>query len=110
MNAIPCKRPKVDVIAHPSGVAGAYQAVCAVPGCDWTYNSVKTACQEAATRHRGQHRNAVPTIETKTLKSGRIADQCQFCGWVTAPGFSTVEDRKRQADQHLSDFHGLVSC
>lgn len=107
---IPCMRPKVDVIPHPSNVAGAYQAVCAVPTCGWTYNSVKTACQEAATRHRGLHRDAVPTVAVKQLDSGRTVEQCQFCGWVTPVGYSTVEDRKRQSDQHLTEHHGLVTC
>lgn len=75
---IPCKRPKVTVEPHPSGVAGAWQGICHVPGCSAEpYNSVKTACEEYAVRHRAEHRNAVPLIQVDKLNSGGHRASCE---------------------------------
>lgn len=108
MTTIPCKRPKVDVVPHPSDVAGAWQTRCRVPGCDHVFNSVKTACQEDATRHRAEHRDAVPatTIAPQITGPGQTAT-CD-CGarWV-AP---TKAHARTWLRHHLTLDHGLVEC
>ena len=109
MTAIPCRRPKVGVTPHPSNVAGAYQAACHVRDCGWTYNSVKTACQEAATRHRGEHRDAVPKTTLEKGTTGAYWATCA-CGWANdAPGVTTRTDVAMALDYHLSTAHGLVA-
>ena len=107
---VPCKRPKVDVIPHESGVAGAYQAVCRVPGCEFTFNSVKTACEEAAIRHRAGHRETVPETEILRFESGVYQASCS-CGWYReSPGVHTRADNQAALDFHLTYEHGLVVC
>lgn len=113
MTTIPCKRPKVTV-----GQRGdTYVVRCDVPGCgfqypaDARYVAVKTDADQHAGLHRSQHRNAVPRVRQSTV-SDEVAvkvDVCA-CGWVTPEGFSTVADRKRKLDEHLSAAHGLVVC
>jgi hypothetical protein len=104
---IPCKRPKITTEPHP-GVSGLWNHACAVPGCGWSFISVKSA--QEPKWHREDHRRAVPLVLPKTLDNGRLVDQCQHCGWVTPEGFTTIDDRKRKLDEHLVDHHGLVSC
>jgi len=106
---IPCKQPKVSVVTNKD-LSTTY---CLVPGCDWKYGpGVKTHVEQQATRHRAEHRGAVPKIEVIQLVSlvsaDREADQCQHCGWVTTG--STKTDRAAQVTCHLTAHHGLVSC
>jgi hypothetical protein len=105
--AIACKQPKVTVEGHPSGVAGACQAACAVPGCDWTFNSVKTACEEAAVRHRREHREAVP--RTWIERDPEYDVHCAPCGGHRRT-FGTRGDAEAWLTYHLRAEHGLVSC
>lgn len=109
---IPCKRPRVTVDQRVD--RDAFDVNCRVPGCDFTYPrdktfvALKSDAESTAARHRQEHRVAVPRIETKVLDSGREAEQCQHCGWVTTS--HTKTDRRAQVDYHLSSHHGLVSC
>lgn len=105
----PCKRPKVTVDPHPSGVAGADQATCHVPGCDWTYTSVKTACEQAAVRHRGEHREAVPVAQIDRLEGGGYRASCE-CRAYASDYPLTRTDADAWVGYHLSTVHGLVSC
>lgn len=107
MSAAPCKRPKVTVDTHPSGVAGADQATCRVPGCDWTYTSVKTACEQAAGRHRAEHRDLVPNAYLEHNTEWDV--YCTPCGGHRRT-FGTRTDAQAWLDYHLSTEHGLVSC
>lgn len=110
MTTIPCKRPKVGVEPHPSGVPGAWQGICHVPGCATEpYNSVKTACEEFARRHRAEHREAVPATWFEQLASGRYVFGCR-CGWQTNAGTVTRTDGEASLTHHLYAAHGLVVC
>lgn len=107
MAAVPCKRPKVTVEPHPSGVAGAWQGLCRVPGCPTPpYNSVKSACEEFAKRHRGEHRDAVPSIE-RTETGFTHEAHCPEHGLIC---HGTRTDVEASIAHHLSTQHGLVVC
>lgn len=110
---IPCKRPKVTIETSTAG-PGLYSVECWVPGCvQHVYGpAIKSDAQEHAKWHRGDHRAAVPKVESKTVHDAdgapREADQCQWCGWVTTPGTVTKTDRDASVAYHLSKHHGLV--
>lgn len=102
---IPCKRPRVPVVEN-NGVAVAY---CNVTGCDWKYGpGVKTDVNENATRHRGEHRAAVPDarLVKPTIDSPGYGATCA-CGWSVGPD-RTRADAQASIDCHLSSAHGLV--
>lgn len=109
MTARPCRRPKVTVDPHPSGVAGADQAVCHVPGCDWSFTSVKTACEEAAIRHRREHRDAVPVTQVDKLEGGGHRASCQ-CRAIASEHPMTKADADAWVSYHLTAVHGVVTC
>lgn len=107
--AIPCKRPKVtyDGDTHR----------CQVPGCGWTFRSVKSA--EEVRWHKGQHCDAVP----KTLILGNAWDgfrgQCGYSGKPVGCGgqlvvrgvhVQTYADCRKHLELHLVHDHGLVVC
>ena len=121
MNAIPCKRPKVTV--DPREPAhGTFDVNCRVPGCAWTYPSdkqfmaLKSDAEEQATRHRAEHRAAVPKSRVYRLPAGPnythrgYMAECD-CGWYReAPGVTTQADNAAALEYHLSVDHGLVTC
>lgn len=111
---IPCKRPKVVVVARHPG-SDAHDAVCQVTRCGWTYPAdtrfvaFKSDAQERATSHRAEHRRGVPVVEDVELDD-RPATRCTACGWTTPAGFTTRTDRDRLIGNHLADHHGVVKA
>lgn len=104
---IPCKRPKVRVneLLGLDRIA----AVCDVPACGWRYdNVVKSDVQEQATRHRGEHRSAVPTSSI-VGPDPEYDVHCEPCGGHRRT-FGTRVDAQAWLDYHLSTEHGLVTC
>lgn len=103
---IPCKRPKVTV--EPSPVSeGLYDHVCHVPGCGWTYRSVKSD-HLGAPHHRRAHRSAVPTVTYAKGSYGFTVHWTCSCG--KRDGASTRTDAEAKVAYHLSRDHGLVTC
>lgn len=108
---IACKQPKSSYDTE----TGTH--VCLVPGCGWTFRSVKSA--EEPRWHRQEHRGAVP----KTLILGNDWDgwrgQCGYSGQavgcggqlvVRGPHVRSYADCRRYVELHLVHDHGLVVC
>lgn len=113
---IPCKRPKVTVDPHATA-AGAYSATCHVPGCDWAYGTrpyqaVKSDAEQQATRHRAEHRAAVPSVAVvRSHGAEPYHVECMGCGFLRCDGTTTTRtDAEMVRDHHLSSEHGLVTC
>lgn len=104
---IPCKTPRVTIEPSNVGGGGLYDHVCHVPGCGWTYRSVKSD-HLGAPHHRREHRDAVPTTETKPRADGDGFNATCDCGaaWI-AP---TRAHAKTWLRHHLELDHGLVVC
>jgi len=104
---IPCRRPKVT--ADPTG-DGLFTHTCRVPGCGWTFTSVKSA-QEPGW-HRADHRRAVPAVAViRSHGAEPYHVECAGCGFVRCDGTTTTRsDAEGVRDRHLSVDHGLVSC
>lgn len=110
MTTIPCKRPKVTVDERTEG--GTFDVNCHVPGCSWTYPAdkqfmaLKSDGDWQATRHRGEHRAAVPDTAILLAHDGHQAE-CD-CGakWL-AP---TKAHARTWLRHHLALDHGLVEC
>lgn len=105
----PMRSPRVRVDPAEDG---GYVAICRVPGCEgWSFRSVKTACQEEATRHRQAHKNAVPvTSVEKNLIGG--AGFIATCGthWRTDETVTSRADCEGELEYHLIKVHGLVKA
>lgn len=103
---IPCKRPGVPVVEGPKGAV----SYCNITGCDWTYGpGVKTDVKENATRHRQEHRDAVPRTEVVHLGDDfGYQARCE-CDWTSAPGTVTRADCDTSLAYHLDHDHGLVT-
>lgn len=100
---IPCKVPKT--VAEYDG-DGLHLHRCLVPGCGWTYRSVKTA--EEVRWHKQAHRDAVPkTTVTPTGPGAEVEAECG-CGenWVSP----TKAHARTWIRHHLELDHGLVVC
>lgn len=102
---IPCKRPKITKLPETSGLV---KHACLVPGCDWTFVSVKSA--EEPKWHRDEHRLAVP----KTAIGGPTVSLNYFaiceCSWRSDRRVVTRTGTEAELDRHLSADHGLVTC
>lgn len=113
-NAIPCKRPKVTVTPRSPG-DDRHDADCHVPGCSWTYPAdkrfmaLKSDANEQATRHRAEHRAAVPAHLLEPIDGGGYRASCQ-CGAIASETALTRTDAQAWLDHHLSAAHGLVVC
>lgn len=113
MTAIPCKRPNVTVEPSPEYL-GLFDHVCHVPGCGWTYRSVKSD-HLGAPHHRQAHRDAVPGIVDDHILDvlGRVqapGSKCQDCGWRSPSTCATKADVRFVVEDHLTHVHGLVVC
>jgi hypothetical protein len=110
-NVIPCRRPKVTAERLDSGL---FRHACHVPGCGWTFTSVKSA-QEAGW-HRADHRAAVPDTKVYLLPAGPNFEHRGYmaecaCGWYReAPGVTSRGDNEAALTYHLTHDHGLVTC
>ena len=106
LNPAPCKRPRVVVVEdRHNKVHGAH---CQVPGCDWRYGpGVKTDVEWQATRHRREHRDAVPACAIEKADDGWLWVSCA-CGIRRRQ--STRTDATKWREYHLSHDHGLVTC
>jgi Holliday junction resolvase RusA-like endonuclease len=104
-STIPCKRPKV--IAEPVRGSDLVEHTCHVPGCGWTFRTVKSA-QEPGW-HRRDHRDAVPTVDLSRGERGFTAT-CA-CGFQPYDGVETSRQSVEQSmNYHLARDHGLVTC
>lgn len=107
----PCKRPKVRLVTIDDGLTGTdlvFRAMCWVPTCDWSYGpALKTDAEQQATRHRGEHRDAVPTAWIEHDVEYDV--HCEPCGGHRRT-FGTRVDAQAWLDHHLSVEHGLVVC
>jgi hypothetical protein len=109
--AIPCKRPKVTVEPRPDGRE--FLVTCHVPGCGWQcpddlqFVAGKSYAQEEATRHRRQHRTAVPDVRIEHDVEWDV--YCKPCGGHRRT-FGTRTDAQAWLDHHLNAEHGLVVC
>lgn len=109
---IPCKRPKVTVDPRSSADC-AHDANCRVPGCSWTYPAdkqfmaLKSDADWQASRHRAEHRAAVPNAYLEHAVEWDV--YCTPCGGHRRT-FGTRTDAQAWLDYHLSTEHGLVSC
>lgn len=101
---IPCKRPKVTT-EPDANVAGLWDHVCHVPGCGWSFISVKSASEPKW--HRQDHMRAVPVIEATDL-GVYIRVNCA-CGHEHRV-HGTKRDVASHVEYHLTHDHGLVSC
>lgn len=110
--AIPCKRPKVTVEPR-AGAKDAVDVDCQVPGCGFTYPAdkqfiaLKSDAADQATRHRQEHRLAVP--RTRIEKDVEYDVFCDPCGGHRRT-FGTRTDAQSWLDYHLSSEHGVVTC
>lgn len=101
---IPCRVPKIT--SEPIEPGGLWLHACQVPGCGWTFRSVKT-CQEVGW-HKRDHRDAVPP--TRIDLDGGLQDvYCWPCGGHRR-SFPTKREAKEWLDRHLVEEHGLVVC
>lgn len=107
---IPCKRPKVTI---DESRPGTYRVECHIPGCRWFYPSspsfiaLQSNAREQATRHRQEHRAAVP--KTWIEKDPEYDVHCQPCGGHRRT-FGTRSDAETWLAYHLTAEHGLVVC
>lgn len=110
IHTIPCKRPKVTI--EPIDGSGLYLHRCHVPGCGWTYRSVKSD-HLGAPHHRQQHKAAVPAVELRKHATGytvHCADHGQILVGGNPRHTATRTDAEAMSAYHLSHDHGLVSC
>lgn len=99
---IPCKVPKVTSTDDGTGL---FLHACQVPGCGWTFRSVKSV--QDVGWHKRQHRDAVPS--TAIDKDPLYDVYCTPCGGHRR-SFDRRVDAQAWLDQHLVDEHGLVTC
>jgi hypothetical protein len=113
VTAIPCKRPKVTIDPHPNGQSDAKVATCHVPACGWTYPrdlqfvALASDAQGEATRHRGEHKRAVP--ETRIVRDVEWDAYCQPCGGHRRT-LGTRAEAETWLAEHLRVEHGVVTC
>lgn len=116
MTPIPCRRPKVTVIPRTDEPGeDRHDADCHVPGCGWAYPvdkqfmALKSDANDQATRHRGEHRAAVPDVTIERAGDGhRWAAACTPCMRVET--MATRTDIQDWLDYHLASVHGVVVC